>query len=97
MQAFCFSLRIGNNINFFGVLIFHNERFCAELKKRNKIRPTGFVVGNKNLYLTNSDGTLLVSDLEKGNILSLKKISRSLIPKPFIFNEGLYLESYDVK
>ena len=62
-----------------------------ELKKRNKIRPTGFVVGNKNLYLTNSDGTLLVADLEEGNILNLKKISRSLIPKPFIFNESLYL------
>ena len=62
-----------------------------EIKKRNNINPIGFAVGLTNLYLTNSDGKLIVSDLISGKILSTKKISNGLLSKPFIFNENLFI------
>tara|TARA_Y100000591_G_scaffold26029_1_gene19161 strand:- start:118 stop:1344 length:1227 start_codon:yes stop_codon:yes gene_type:complete len=44
-----------------------------KLKKRKKIYPIGFVIGDKNLFLTNSDGKMIVAKIEDGNILKLKK------------------------
>ena len=61
------------------------------LKKRKKIKPTGFVIGENNLYLTNSDGNLIVINLNDGNVLKIEKIARDLISKPLIYNENLFI------
>ena len=34
-----------------------------KLKKRKNIKPVGFVIGNTNLYLTNTDGKMIIVDL----------------------------------
>ena len=60
-------------------------------KKRNEISPIGFTVGSTRLYLANSDGKLIISDLTSGKVLSTKKISGGMISKPFIFNENLFI------
>ena len=60
-------------------------------KKRNNVTPVGFVIGNNNLYLTNSDGTMIVSELELGNVTKIEKVSGGLLSEPFIFNENLYI------
>ena len=60
-------------------------------KKRKNIHPIGFVIGDKNLYLTNSDGKMIVAGIEKGNIIKIEKVSGGLISEPFIFNKNLYL------
>ena len=60
-------------------------------KKRKNIYPIGFAIGNKNLYLTNSDGKLIVADLQNGNILKIEKVTSNLVSKPFIFNNNLHL------
>ena len=60
-------------------------------KKRKNIFPIGFSIGNKNLYLTNSDGKLMVVDLIFGNVINLEKISAGFISKPYIFNNSLYI------
>ena len=60
-------------------------------KKRKDIFPIGFSIGNKNLYLTNSDGKLMVVDLIFGNVINLEKISAGFISKPYIFNNSLYI------
>ena len=62
-----------------------------KIKKRNNITPIGFVVGLTNLYLTNSDGKMIISDLVSGNILATKKVSNGVISEPFIFNENLFI------
>ena len=62
-----------------------------KIKKRSNITPIGFVVGLTNLYLTNSDGKLIISDLISGNILATTKVSNGLISEPFIFNENLFI------
>jgi len=60
-------------------------------KKRNNITPIGFVIGKNNLYLTNSDGRMVVVDLEFGKVVKEIKISGKLVSEPFIFNEKLFL------
>ncbi len=61
------------------------------LKKRKKIKPTGFTIGGNNLYLTNSDGNLIVISLSAGNVLKIEKVGRDLISKPLIYNENLFI------
>ena len=60
-------------------------------KKRKNIYPIGFAIGDKNLYLTNSDGKMIVVDLQNSNILKTEKVSSNLVSKPFIFNNNLFL------
>ncbi len=60
-------------------------------KKRKNIYPIGFVIGNKKLYLTNSDGKMIVADLQNGSIIKTEKVSSNLISKPFVFSNNLFL------
>ena len=60
-------------------------------KKRKYINPIGFVLGGSNLFLTNSDGKLIVAAIEDGKIIKIEKVSGGLISEPFIFNNNLYL------
>ena len=60
-------------------------------KKRNKIIPTGFVVGLKNIYLSTNIGRLLVIDIRSGKTISTLKIDKDKISRPFIVNQNLYL------
>ena len=60
-------------------------------KERKKIKPIGFKIGNKKLYLTNNDGKILVVDLSTGKVVKTQKVSRQTISKPFINNENLYI------
>ena len=60
-------------------------------KKRKEIYPVGFAIGNKNLYLTNTDGKMIVGDLESGDIINIDKVSSNFVSKPFIFNNSLFL------
>ena len=65
------------------------DKFKA--KKRNEIKPVGFVVGNDNLLLTTDNGKLLVIDVLSNKTQSILKIDNNKISKPFILNKNLYL------
>ena len=67
--------------------LFNNYK----LKKRKNIKPVGFVIGKTNLYLTNTDGKMIVADLSFGNIKKIEKISGDFISRPFIFNQNLFV------
>ena len=60
-------------------------------KNRSEIKPIGFAIGDKNLYLTNSDGKIIIIDLSLGDIIKIEKVSRNLVSKPLIFQNNLYL------
>ena len=60
-------------------------------KKRKNITPVGFVIGNKNLYLTNSDGVMIVAELELGNVIRQEKVSGNMVSEPFIFDNNLFV------
>ena len=61
------------------------------LKKRKRVKPTGFTIGGNNLYLTNSDGNLIVISLSAGNVIKIEKVGRDLISKPLIYDENLFI------
>ncbi|MDC2980540.1 PQQ-like beta-propeller repeat protein, partial [Candidatus Pelagibacter sp.] len=61
------------------------------LKKRKRIQPTSFTIGGNNLYLTNTDGNLIVIGLSVGNVLKIEKVGRDLISKLLIYNENLFI------
>ena len=62
-----------------------------KIKDRAKIKPTGFVVGLENIYLSTSNGRLLVINISSGKTILIKKIYNNKISKPFIQNENLFL------
>ena len=62
-----------------------------KLKKRKDIKPVGFSIGDTTLYLTNSDGKMILADLSIGNIKSIEKVSGDFVSRPFIFNKNLFI------
>jgi outer membrane protein assembly factor BamB len=71
--------------------IFQNFK----IKKRSKIKPTGFVVGLKNIYVTTNNGRLLIVDILSGKTISSSKIDSEKISKPFVHNKNLFLIKND--
>ena len=62
-----------------------------KIKKRNDLHPTGFLVAANKIYLSNSDGKLIIADLNTVNILDTIKIHSDRILQPLINNNNLYL------
>ena len=60
-------------------------------KKRKDIKPIGFAIDSLTLYLTNSDGKMILADLSTGNIKSVEKVSGDFVSRPFIFNKNLFV------
>ena len=60
-------------------------------KKRKNIYPIGFVIGDRNVFLTNSDGKMIIAGIEDGKIIKIEKVSGELVSEPFIFNNNLYV------
>jgi len=60
-------------------------------KKRSKIKPEGFIVGNKNIYLTTSNGRLLIINIFSGKTEEILKIDKERISRPFVLNQNLFI------
>ena len=60
-------------------------------KKRLKIKPVGFVLGSKNIYLTTDHGRLMIIDVTSGKTISMLKIDNDKISRPFVLNQNLYI------
>ncbi len=60
-------------------------------KKRSKIIPVGFIVGEKNIYLTTNNGRLIIVDISTGRSSSILKIDNEKISRPFILNKNLFI------
>ena len=59
------------------------------------IKPTGFIIGLKNIYLTTDNGRLLVIDVKTGMTNSVLKIDNDKISRPFISNKSLFVVKDD--
>ena len=60
-------------------------------KKRSQIIPVGFIVGEKNIYLTTNNGRLIIVDISTGRSSSMLKIDNEKISRPFILNKNLFI------
>ncbi len=62
-----------------------------KLKKRKEIYPVGFIMGLDKIYLSTSNGRLLIIDIVTGKTISTLKITNKKISKPFVQNNNLFL------
>tara|TARA_B100000795_G_scaffold218626_1_gene172759 strand:+ start:923 stop:2242 length:1320 start_codon:yes stop_codon:yes gene_type:complete len=62
-----------------------------KIKNRNKIKPTGFIVGKDNVYLSTNHGRLLILDIETGKVLDILKIDNAKITRPLILNQNMFI------
>ena len=60
-------------------------------KKRSNIKPIGFVVGSKNIYLTTSNGRLIAIDISTGKPILMVKVDNKNISRPFILDKKLFI------
>ena len=60
-------------------------------KKRKKITPVGFIVGSKNIYVTISNGRMLIVDIEYGKNKKIIKVDGNKVSKPFVYNNNLFI------
>ena len=60
-------------------------------KKMNKIKPTGFIIGDNNIYLSTSYGRLIVIDVESGEIINIIKVDNNKIARPLILNQKMFI------
>ena len=60
-------------------------------KKRKEIKPVGFVIGSKNIYLTTDHGRLMIIDTKSGKTKSVLKLDNDKISRPFILGRNLYV------
>jgi outer membrane protein assembly factor BamB len=60
-------------------------------KKRDKIKPVGFIVGTNNIYLSTDHGRLMVIDIKSGRTKSILKIDNDTISRPFVLDKNLYV------
>ena len=60
-------------------------------KKRSKIKPVGFVMGINNIYLSTTNGKLLIIDIVSGQTISILKIDSEKISRPLIVNKNLFI------
>ena len=67
--------------------VFRNFR----VKNRSSIKPIGFIVGVNNIYLTTSNGRILIIEIASGKTISTKKVDNEKISKPFVQNKNLFL------
>jgi outer membrane protein assembly factor BamB len=58
-------------------------------KQKNKIKFTGFIVGNENIYISTNYGRLFIAEISTGQIKSIIKIDKNKISRPFILNQKL--------
>ena len=59
--------------------------------KKNKIKPTGFVIARNIMYLSLNNGRLIKANVSTGEKLSIHKLSGSKILRPNIFNGHMYI------
>ena len=59
--------------------------------ERVNIKPVGFILGSKNIYLTTDNGKLLIIDIRSGRTSSIIKIDNNKISRPFVLNKNLFI------
>ena len=62
-----------------------------KLKNIENIYPTGFILNLEEIFISTSNGKLIIVDIKSGNIKDILKIDNELISRPFVNNKNMYL------
>ena len=77
-----------------GDIVRINDLYSGyKIKKRNNIYPTGFIIAQNKIYLSNDDGKLIVADLLTGKVIEIIKISGTKILRPQV---NLLVRNFEV-
>ena len=60
-------------------------------KRKSNLSLSGFIAGSKNIYLSLNNGKILKIDIKTGRVISILKITRGKISKPFINNGKMFI------
>ena len=72
------------------ISIFNKNKKTSK-EQISKITPTGFVVGEDNIYLSTSNGRLLIIDISTGSTTSTIKIDNNKISRPLILDQKMFI------
>ena len=59
--------------------------------KKKNIKPEGFIVGNKNIYLSLNNGRIVVIKILNGKPIDLIKIDNGKISRPYVLNNDMFV------
>ena len=59
--------------------------------KKNKVKPSGFIIARNKIYLSLNNGRLIKSDVATGKEENIFKLGNSKILRPSIFSDKMYL------
>ena len=59
--------------------------------KKNKIKPSGFIIARNKIYLSLNNGRLIKADVTTGIEENIYKLSGSKILRPNVFGNNMYL------
>jgi outer membrane protein assembly factor BamB len=62
-----------------------------KIKNREDIKPIGFAIGDTRLYLTNTDGKMIIVELDFGKVISIEKVAGNFTSRPFIYSQNLFV------
>ena len=65
--------------------------YQSNFKKKISTNATGFVLNYNNLFISTTNGNLLVVDIKTGKINDILKIDNGKISRGFIHNQNMYL------
>ena len=73
------------------ILKSNNLLINFKAKHREFIKPIGIVLGSDKIFLSLSNGKLIVANIQTGEIINTFKLDGNQISKPFIFDNKLYI------
>ena len=65
------------------------------VKKRDKIKPVGFILSKEKILLTTDNGRLLIINIYNGKTEKVLKIDNNKISRPFVFDASIVLLKND--
>jgi len=65
------------------------------IKKRDKIKPVGFILNKEKILLTTDNGRLLIINIFNGKTEKVLKIDNNKISRPFVFDTSIVLLKND--
>ena len=63
----------------------------SNFKKREKVKPVGFVIAKNKIYLSTDNGRILIINLTNSEIEKVIKFNNEKISRPFINNANIFL------
>ncbi|MDC3054896.1 PQQ-like beta-propeller repeat protein [Candidatus Pelagibacter sp.] len=63
----------------------------SNFKKREKVKPVGFVIAKNKIYLSTDNGRILIINLTNSETENVIKINNEKISRPFINNANIFL------